>query len=104
MGGARVVMRSATPSLKTYHNARAGKYHLLKLTSRVENRPLAEVRTVDLREEFRRQHRAAPVSEALRASVALRLDEGTQAMVLINRRGYSWSLLCRSCGWPPQSQ
>ena len=47
---------------------------------------------------FAREHRAAPVSESLRAAIALRLEEGTQAMVLINRRGYSWSLLCRSCG------
>src|SRR5580692_6078697 len=96
--GAAVLLGSATPSLETYHNARAGKYHLLKLTSRVENRPLAEVRIVDLREDFRRQHRAAPVSEALRVAIALRLQNGTQAMVLINRRGYSWSLLCRGCG------
>lgn len=96
--GAVVLLGSATPSLETYHNARAGKYELLELTSRVENRPLAEVRVVDLREEFRRQQESAPVSESLRAAIALRLEEGTQAMVLINRRGYSWSLLCRSCG------
>ncbi|MBZ5695199.1 MAG: primosomal protein N' [Acidobacteriia bacterium] len=102
--GAAVLLGSATPSLETYHNARAGKYKLLKLTSRVENRPLAEVRIVDLREDFRRQHRAAPVSEALRAAITLRLEERTQAMVLINRRGYSWSLLCRSCGALVQCQ
>ena len=102
--GAVVLLGSATPSLETYHNARAGKYRLLKLTSRVENRPLAKVRVVDLREEFRRQHRASPVSETLRAAMALRLEEGTQAMVLINRRGYSWSQLCRSCGALVQCQ
>jgi primosomal protein N' (replication factor Y) len=96
--GAVAILGSATPSLETYHNARSGKYHLLELTSRVENRSLAEVRIVDLREEFRRAHRIAPVSETLRAAVALRLSEGTQAMILINRRGYSWSMLCRSCG------
>jgi primosomal protein N' (replication factor Y) (superfamily II helicase) len=96
--GAVALLGSATPSLETYHNARAGKYHLLELTSRVENRPLAAVRVVDLREEFRQQHKSPPVSESLRAAIALRLEEKTQAMVLINRRGYSWSLLCRSCG------
>jgi primosomal protein N' (replication factor Y) len=96
--GAVVLLGSATPSLETYHNARAGKYHLLELTSRVENRPLAAVRVVDLREEFRRQHETAAVSESLRAAIASRLEENTQAMVLINRRGYSWSLLCRGCG------
>jgi primosomal protein N' (replication factor Y) (superfamily II helicase) len=102
--GAAVLLGSATPSLETYHNARAGKYHLLKLTSRVENRPLAKVRIVDLREDFRRQHRAAPISEVLRAAIALRLEGHTQALVLINRRGYSWSLLCRSCGAMVQCQ
>jgi primosomal protein N' (replication factor Y) (superfamily II helicase) len=102
--GAVALLGSATPSLETFHNARAGKYKLLKLASRVENRPLAEVRIVDLREEFRRRHRAAPISESLRAAIALRLEEHTQAMVLINRRGYSWSLLCRSCGAVVQCQ
>jgi primosomal protein N' (replication factor Y) len=96
--GAVALLGSATPSLETYHNARDGKYHLLELTARVADRPLAEVRVVDLREEFRRTHKAAPVSESLRAAIALRLEEKTQAMVLINRRGYSWSSLGRSCG------
>jgi primosomal protein N' (replication factor Y) len=96
--GAIALLCSATPSLETYHNARAGKYRLLELTSRVENRPLAEVHIVDLREEFRRRHRGSPVSAKLGEAIALRLEEGTQAMVLINRRGYSWSLLCRGCG------
>src|ERR1700722_14207096 len=102
--GAVVLLGSATPSLETYHNARTGKYQLLELTSRVENRSLANVRIVDLREEFRREHRATPVSETLRAAIQLRLEEGTQAMILINRRGYSWSLLCRNCGSMIQCQ
>ena len=96
--GAVALLGSATPSLETFHNARAGKYQLLQLTSRVRNRPLADVRIVDLREEFRHRQRASPISESLRAAIALRLEEKTQAMVLINRRGYSWSLLCRGCG------
>jgi primosomal protein N' (replication factor Y) (superfamily II helicase) len=96
--GAVALLGSATPSLETYHNARVGKYHLLELTSRVADRPLADVRVVDLREEFKRAHKAGPISESLRAAIALRLEEKTQAMVLINRRGYSWSSLCRSCG------
>jgi len=96
--GAVALVGSATPSLETFHNTRAGKYKLLTLTSRVENRQLADVRIIDLREEFRREHRASPISETLRAAIASRLEERTQALVLINRRGYSWSLLCRSCG------
>jgi primosomal protein N' (replication factor Y) (superfamily II helicase) len=92
------VLGSATPSLESYQNARTGKYKLLELKTRVENRPMAKVTVVDLREDFRAHHKAAPVSESLRAAIAERLANGTQAMVLINRRGYSWFLLCRSCG------
>jgi primosomal protein N' (replication factor Y) (superfamily II helicase) len=96
--GAVALLGSATPSIETYHNANTGKYRLLQLTARVANRPLADVRVIDLREEFRRQQKATAISEALREAIALRLEEKTQAMVLINRRGYSWSLLCRGCG------
>jgi primosomal protein N' (replication factor Y) len=92
------VLGSATPSLESFHHARIGKYHLLQLESRVENRPLAPVEIVDLREDFRRTHRAAAISEKLRTAISEGLAQGTQALVLINRRGYAWSVLCRSCG------
>ncbi|HEX2713856.1 MAG TPA: primosomal protein N' [Candidatus Acidoferrales bacterium] len=93
-----VVLASATPSLESFHHARSGKYRLLQLETRVENRPLAAVEVVDLREEFRRTHLSGPVSQELRAAIAERLEQGTQALVLLNRRGYSWFALCRSCG------
>ena len=96
--GAVALLASATPSMESFHNARAGKYHLLELAARVENRPLAGVTVVDMREDFRRTHRAAPLGETLRAAVAARLAQGTQALLLMNRRGYSWFVLCRSCG------
>jgi primosomal protein N' (replication factor Y) len=92
------LLGSATPSLETYHHARAGKYHLLELRSRVENRPMAVVRVVDLREDFKRTGESAPVSAELHEALESTLAAGTQALVLINRRGYSWFLLCRSCG------
>ncbi len=96
--GAVALLGSATPSLESFHHARLGKYKLLRLDARVANRPLARVEIVDLREDFRSTHRASPVSERLRAAIADRLAAGTQALVLINRRGYSWFALCRSCG------
>jgi len=96
--GAVVLLGSATPSLESFHHARQGKYKLLQLESRVENRPLAAVEIVDLRQDFRETHHAGPVSERLRAAIAGQLEAGTQALVLINRRGYSWFALCRSCG------
>jgi primosomal protein N' (replication factor Y) len=96
--GAVALLGSATPSLESYYHALQGKYKLLRLDARVANRPMAPVEIVDLREDFRATHRSGPVSERLRAAIAARLTAGTQALVLVNRRGYSWYALCRSCG------
>src|ERR1700719_2089707 len=96
--GAVALLGSATPSLESYHRAREGKYELLCLQSRVENRPMAEVRIADLREDFRRTHKADPISQDLRSAIARELEAGRQSIVLINRRGYSWVVLCRTCG------
>jgi primosomal protein N' (replication factor Y) len=96
--GAVALLGSATPSLESFQNARSGKYQLLQLDSRVENRPLAPVEIVDLREDFKATHHAGPISSKLGEAIAARLAEGTQSLILINRRGYSWFVICRSCG------
>ncbi|HXC32034.1 MAG TPA: primosomal protein N' [Verrucomicrobiae bacterium] len=96
--GGVALLGSATPSLESFQNARSGKYQLLQLDSRVENRPLAPVEIVDLREDFKATHHAGPISSKLEKAIAARLAEGTQSLILINRRGYSWFVLCRSCG------
>jgi primosomal protein N' (replication factor Y) len=98
MEGALALLGSATPSMETYHHARNGKYELLTLASRVAERSLAGVEVVDLREEFQQTHQTSPISAKLHAGIQECLANGTQALVLINRRGYSWSVLCRSCG------
>jgi primosomal protein N' (replication factor Y) len=98
MEGALALLGSATPSMETYHHAREGKYELLTLASRVAERSLASVEVVDLREDFQQTHKTSPISAALHAEIQQCLANGTQALVLINRRGYSWSVLCRSCG------
>jgi primosomal protein N' (replication factor Y) len=64
----------------------------------VENRPMAAVQIADLREDFRRTHSTSPISQQLREAIARELAAGKQSIVLINRRGYSWFALCRSCG------
>lgn len=92
------LLGSATPSLETYHNAANGKYELLTMGARVENRSLAAVEIVDLRLDFQQTHQTSPISKALHEGIAECLSFQTQALVLINRRGYSWSVLCRSCG------
>jgi primosomal protein N' (replication factor Y) (superfamily II helicase) len=98
MENAVALLGSATPSLETFHHARSGKYELLTLASRVANRALAAVEIVDLREDFKQTHQTSPISGALHAGIQECLAQKTQALVLINRRGYSWSVLCRSCG------
>jgi primosomal protein N' (replication factor Y) len=95
---ALALLGSATPSLETYHHAANGKYELLTMGSRVENRNLAAVEIVDLRQDFVQTHQSSPISQTLHAGIAECLAFQTQALVLINRRGYSWSVLCRSCG------
>ena len=96
--GALALLGSATPSLETYHHARSGKYDLLTIASRVADRSLAEVEVVDLRAEFQQMQITSPISSRLHDSIQECLALQTQALILINRRGYSWSVLCRSCG------
>jgi primosomal protein N' (replication factor Y) len=95
---ALVVLGSATPGVETFHNARSGKYRYLRMMSRVQSRPLPEVTLVDMREEFKASGKPAALSRALQVQVAQRLERKEQVLVLLNRRGFSASVLCRSCG------
>jgi primosomal protein N' (replication factor Y) (superfamily II helicase) len=98
MGSAVVVVGSATPSLESYFNAKANKYRLLELPGRVEQRPLPEVEIVDMRQEFQETGREQVISRKLAEEIGVRLDRKEQVMVLLNRRGYSPLVLCRTCG------
>ena len=96
--GAAVVLASATPAIESYHNAEAGKYRLIQLKERVERRPLPEIELVDMRSEFQQTGEDQIFARQLILEVTDRLTRGEQAMVLLNRRGYSSVVLCRSCG------
>jgi primosomal protein N' (replication factor Y) len=93
-----VVLGSATPSLESYHNATTGKYRLLTLTQRVDEKQMPLMRVVDLRQERRKEKAAAILSEKLRAAIADRLEKREQTILFLNRRGFSTSLLCSNCG------
>jgi primosomal protein N' (replication factor Y) len=95
---AAVVLGSATPSLESYHNAQKGKYALIELRERVANRPLPEVELVDLRWEFQQTGEDQIFSRRLVEEVQQRIAASEQAILLINRRGYSAVVLCRGCG------
>ena len=94
---AAVVLGSATPSLESYFNAKKARYALLEMPDRVEQRPLPEVELVDMRMEFQETGQEQVLSRKLLEEIRLRLERKEQAMVLLNRRGYSPVVLCRSC-------
>ena len=95
---ALALLGSATPALETFHHARSGKYELLSLAQRVAERSLPTVEILDLREEFKQTNQTSPISSRLQQAIQESLNFRTQALILINRRGYSWSVICRSCG------
>ena len=93
-----VVLGSATPSLESYHNAAIGKYRLVTLTQRIDEKQMPLMRIVDLRQQRRKGKAATILSEKLRAAIADRMEKREQTILFLNRRGFSTSLLCSNCG------
>jgi len=98
MADATVLLGSATPSLESYFNAKKNKYALVELPDRVEQRALPEVEIIDMRQEFQETGQEQVISRRLAAEIEERFDRTEQVMVLLNRRGYSPLVLCRTCG------
>jgi primosomal protein N' (replication factor Y) len=95
---ATVVLGSATPSLESRHNAERAKYTLIVLPERIQQRPMPRVDLIDMRQEFLETRKQATFSRALIEAIEERLKSGEQAMLLLNRRGYSSFVACRACG------
>ncbi|MGI4758355.1 MAG: replication restart helicase PriA [Janthinobacterium lividum] len=93
-----VVLGSATPSLESWNNAQNGRYTLLRMDQRVANRPLPDVELVDMRAEFRDTGTEHIFSRRLIEETQATLDRNEQSIILLNRRGYSYVIMCRSCG------
>lgn len=96
--GAVVVLGSATPSLESWQNSVQGKYTRIEMNDRVKNRPLPEVELVDMRCEFQETGQDQLFSRSLVEQTKQALDRGEQAIILLNRRGYSFAVICRACG------
>ena len=94
-----VVLGSATPSLESRENAERGKYTLIRMMSRVEDRPLPKAEVIDIRGEKGEKEDRGLILFSSRLKEELRrvFDLGEQAIILINRRGYAPYLLCRQC-------
>lgn len=94
--GAKVVLGSATPSLESWHNVQKGKYALATLLKRAGAGTMPQVHIIDMEEEKERGIFSARLLDALR----VRLVRGEQSILFLNRRGYSRSVTCESCGEP----
>jgi primosomal protein N' (replication factor Y) len=96
--GAAVLLGSATPGLESYYNALTGKYHLITLSDRFGSARLPAVKVVDMTVEHKEKNWSA-LSRYLSARLDEELSLGRQAILLLNRRGFSTSLLCQECGY-----
>ena len=94
---AKIVLGSATPSVDTYLFAESGEYNFTSLPERINKRPLPTVEIVDMRKEIRRGNNTI-FSSALKFELEQALNNGNQAIIFLNQRGYSKSVICAECG------
>lgn len=96
--GAAVVLGSATPSLESYYNARRGRYQLVELPERVDQKKMPVIRIVDMRREALRQKGVHVLSSRLHQAIGERLERREQVILFLNRRGYATHCFCPKCG------
>lgn len=93
-----LILGSATPSLESYYKAKSGEYKLIKLTKRIEERLLPKVKIVDMRMELATRKRIAIFSKILLDAIERTVKAGQQAIIFLNRRGFSTFVNCKKCG------
>lgn len=104
MNGAKTLLGTATPSLESYHNAQTGRYGLVELKQRYSGIELPEIQVVDVRDLQHRKMMKGPFSPTLINKIRQALDNGEQAILFQNRRGFAPMLECKQCGWVPRCQ
>lgn len=97
--GAVVVLGSATPSLESFYNVQRGKYELLELPHRADNKKMPLVRVVDMRQEARKEKGTPIFSLKLKEAITQRLERKEQVILFLNRRGFATSMQCPLCGY-----
>jgi primosomal protein N' (replication factor Y) len=97
--GANTILGTATPSLETWHNVENGKFGLVEMPERFGGLQLPEVQTIDLREQLKHRQMQSIFSKPLLDQLQITLDNGEQAILFQNRRGYAPMLECEVCGW-----
>ena len=96
--GCKLVLGSATPSAETYKRAKEGEFSLIKLEKRINKRPMPEIVIADMRREVRRGNNSS-FSGALKEELEKCLAADKQAILFLNRRGYSQTVICKECGY-----
>ncbi|MBQ9118244.1 MAG: primosomal protein N' [Clostridia bacterium] len=96
--GCKLVLGSATPSVETFLKAQEGAYNLLPMTTRINGKSLPEITIVDMRREVRRGNQSN-FSSVLKEELSKCLESGNQAILFLNRRGYSQTVVCKECGY-----
>ena len=97
LSGIPVVLGSATPDLESFYKARQGTYTHLRLLQRANGSMLPHVEIADMRLELQRGNKSV-LSAALNDALLQTAVQGEQAIVLLNRRGFSTFVMCRDCG------
>lgn len=102
MYGAKTLLGTATPSLESYYNAQQGKYGLVEMKTRYQGIQLPEIQVVDVKDLKHRKMMKGAYSPQLLASVREALENGEQAILFQNRRGFAPMIECKVCGWVPK--
>jgi primosomal protein N' (replication factor Y) (superfamily II helicase) len=102
LGGAKVLLGSATPSIESYFNAQSGKYGFVELHERFGNAVLPEIHLVDLKDSYFRKKMTGHFSQFLIDIMTEALSNGEQIILFQNRRGYAPVIECMTCGHIPQ--
>lgn len=99
LNNATCVLGSATPALESLYNVKIGKYHLNRLTKRVDDRKLPLIHVIDMKREPTDTKGLMTLSRSLVEKMRDRFEKGEQSIIFINRRGYSRSMFCSECGY-----
>ncbi len=95
---ATTVLGSATPSMESFYNARTGKYQMLRLPNRFGGNKLPRAISIDLN-NVEVEQKFWPLSDEFIERMCINIADGKQVIILLNRRGYSGMLMCKSCGY-----
>ena len=98
LAGAVVVLGSATPAMESFYNAQAGKYTYLHLPERIGGRSMADAKLINMREVFKAAGKDVAISPEMVEAIRQTHAKGDQIIILLNRRGFSQFVLCRTCG------